>query len=473
MRQALGHPQGMLAPRVRSRVGAQQQSARSFPSPDVTIYLLALAAAFANWRLQEIIPGGKALKLPVVTLALAIVAFFTSRSLRDFPRVFKGPLKWVVVMTFIAIVGTPFALIRSYAAIFLMYDFVPTLLLALFTAAAIRSERDARVVLQALVLGGVIFGVYSRQHSYSEYGRPIGLIYYDANDLALLLVSTIAIAAGLAHTAKGLFARVFWSACAVIQLAVMLWTVSRGAFLSIVALLLYVMFSPIMPAARRGAIIIISFVGIAVGGGSSYMDKMKTMLSPDKDYNFKEDSENGRGAVWSRGMTYVWQRPIMGWGVRNYTSAEGHSKLAVEKAQMNKGHKWSRAHNSYLEIAVEMGLPGLATFLALVFGSFVLFDQRLRKRRGSQTSDQKLSGYLAGAILSFAVGGFFLSGEYFPLLYVMIGVGVGLLSVTSEQTSTTSAAPEVWVRNQRNARVRPVRNGMLAPARSTALTRRA
>ncbi len=389
---------------------------------------MAVAAVFAIWRLQEVIPGVGSLKLPLVTLVVAIISFLAARPFGDLSRLFQETsVKWVVVMAILAILEAPFALVRTDAVIFLLYDFAPTLLLCVFLAASVRSTRDVRAVMGAICLGGVMFCLYSRTHSYIDSsGRPAGIVYYDANDLALNAATTAALCLGMLHAGRSVMGRLFWSTVLGVLLVTVLWTASRGAFVALVVMAAYLLFSPIMPAARRGSLVVAAFLVIAVAGGPRYVAIISTMFNPSADYNFSGDSPNGRGEVWKRGLTYVYDRPVMGAGVRNYTVADGRSAYAMEMQAAGRGSKWSRAHNSFLEIAVEMGVPGFIAFLAIIFGAFGRAHSLSRRGGTVSTEVSRLMAYLAAALATYAVGGFFLSAEYWPLLYVLVGLIIAL-----------------------------------------------
>jgi len=419
------------------------------PAPDAAIYWLGVAAVFSAWRLQEIIPHVGMLKLPVVTLIISIFTFFSVRSSEDLSRVIaSAPLKCVLVLAALAIVGAPFGMVRTSSIIFLVYDGLPTFALCLFIAAAIRSAQDARLLMAFLAAGGVIFSVYAKQHAYLDSsGRPSGIIFYDANDLALIAATSIPVALGLAHTARSMLMRLAWLLGTAALLSTVLWTVSRGAFLALIAMGVYLLFSPVLPKARRGMVVGAAVLAIAVLGGQSYLNTMRTMLNPESDYNFSGKSDNGRGEVWKRGMSYVWKRPVLGAGVRNFTAADGHSELSESKAANGRGHKWSRAHNSYIEIAAEMGIPGFLAFVTAIIAALVAVHRRAKASRGASDHAATLSSYLTAALITYAVGGFFLSAEYFPLLYALIGISAALGATKLKPATAPSSVagrPQRW-----------------------------
>jgi O-antigen ligase len=129
-------------------------------------------------------------------------------------------------------------------------------------------------------------------------------------------------------------------------------------------------------------------------------------------------------------MGYVAHNPVLGLGVAAYPMAEGTlSAISQQRASAGQGFKWSVAHNSFLETAAELGIPGLILFLGLFVASFTA----LRKVRpggmygpGITGRETALSQMLIGSMFGFAVSGIFVSAEYFSYLYFLLGLVIGL-----------------------------------------------
>lgn len=129
-------------------------------------------------------------------------------------------------------------------------------------------------------------------------------------------------------------------------------------------------------------------------------------------------------------MGYVAHNPVLGLGVGAYPVAEGTlSAIGQERASRGQGFKWSVAHNSFLETAAELGIPGLLLFIGLFVASFVA----LRKIRpggmygpGITGRETALSQMLIGSMVGFAASGVFVSAEYFSYLYFLLGLVIGM-----------------------------------------------
>jgi O-antigen ligase len=92
--------------------------------------------------------------------------------------------------------------------------------------------------------------------------------------------------------------------------------------------------------------------------------------------------------------------------------------------------KWQAAHNSYVQVGAELGIPGLCFFTGMIVSAWVGL---LRRRRWSGGPDaapdprgRPLAQALAAALLGFAVGAFFLSLAYLEALYVLVALAAGL-----------------------------------------------
>ena len=110
-----------------------------------------------------------------------------------------------------------------------------------------------------------------------------------------------------------------------------------------------------------------------------------------------------------------------------FPTAEGTiSELASRQAE-GIGLKWSQAHNSFVQIAAELGIPGLVAFLMLLWN---WYDQSRRIARSRQTvagwcGEYSLAQALIGSIVGYMIAGFFLSQAYAAFLYSLIGIQVG------------------------------------------------
>jgi len=143
-----------------------------------------------------------------------------------------------------------------------------------------------------------------------------------------------------------------------------------------------------------------------------------------------------RKEVAIRGLGYMMRNPLTGIGVDNFAKAEGLlSDRAIEfkEGASDVGVKWSAAHNSFIEAAAEMGIPGLILFCSLVFGS-AWHCYHLRRRMPKQwingDREQRFlyltSIYLPVTLVGFAAGGSLVSFAYLDPIYILAAFVGGL-----------------------------------------------
>lgn len=129
-------------------------------------------------------------------------------------------------------------------------------------------------------------------------------------------------------------------------------------------------------------------------------------------HNFFWDS--GRLSFWSQAWQMIRDYPILGVGLNTYTTVGQKYHIA-----------WGGyAHNCYIQMAVEIGVVGLLSFLSIIF---ILFRKSLRNLQLIQDpfSHNLLLGSLGG-LLGFLVHSFF-DTNFYPVqlgnyLWIIIGI---------------------------------------------------
>jgi O-antigen ligase len=238
-----------------------------------------------------------------------------------------------------------------------------------------------------------------------------------------------------AHSGRRLMTRIFAAIALVLLTVAFVYSGSRGGFLAILAMGAFVVirYTAIAVRWRVSAFVLVALVFLAVASGE-YWRQMGTIGS-DADYNQTEES--GRLQIWSRGIGYMLDNPLLGVGANNFSVAEGTLSPLAQRQQFGVGVRWNAAHNTFVQIGAELGIPGLLIFVALLGTVFAALRGSKRQRRRNPAFRGRaleLRQALMASLIGFVVGAFFLSLAYHEMLYTLIALAVGMAKISGTAT---------------------------------------
>ena len=205
------------------------------------------------------------------------------------------------------------------------------------------------------------------------------------------------------------------------------------AFLALVAFIL-VGFTTIPARARVAGLVVILTV-LSATASDKYWTQMQTIIHPHEDYNLTDDA--GRVKIWKRGIGYMLARPMFGVGMGNFQTAEGTLSPLARAGEYGRGVRWGAAHNLFVQVGAELGIPGLLLFATLIVSLFASLRRVTQSARASPGGKDmaRLSQSLMAALVGFVVGGFFLSLAYADMLYALAALSVALAKVARMQNT--------------------------------------
>jgi O-antigen ligase len=439
---------GQQQPRFRLAVRADEPApAPAWARPDALLYAVLGVVLTSVWRLHDLVPAVRALRpsIALTLLALLLVAIDRHPGQR-LARLRSPVVAWLAVLLAIMVIGLPFSLDPGRSTDFFATEVAPFVLVGLLVAVSLRSVAEVEwLILGTLVAGCVFTLVIHAVADVDAGGRwtDMDMVYYDTNDLALMLVSMIPLTLYVMRRGNSPRRRLFAAACFGLFAFSMVRTGSRGGLVGFVAVAAYLLltFRPLPPRMR------IAGVGVAALllalGGQGYWSRVGMLLEPTRDYNWS--SESGRLAIWRRGLAYIEDRPLTGVGLGAFESAEREvSELARSNRMAGRPVRAQVAHNAPMQVTAELGIPGLVAFVFLLV---VTARTLLRVRRrcddepGSDPRVAALAHALLASLIGFSVCGLFLSVAYFPYLQMLLGVtvAVGGLGVLHGRTVPTPA----------------------------------
>jgi O-antigen ligase len=376
---------------------------------------------------------------------LALLAWiFAPGSLRDKVPLEHKPVQYVLILLGLAIVTIPLGVWPGQSFEMVSQWYWKSVALFLMVVFWCRSIRDLRRVIwvccigaSALALSGLSTGEVANVRFNAESKT------YDANDLALYLVIVLPLLQYLFSTSRAALKFVLVGMLFACLYGIVL-TRSRGGFLAFITVGALILWQSKVSRAGKIALVVMAMLVFGGLGSTVYWDRIQTMWNPVSEY---DRTAGGRTEVWGTALKLLVTSPL-GVGIGAFETAEGLS---------HEGYgKWSAAHNSFLQVGVELGVAGLLVYVLLI--ARTVRDLRrvqaaqpgltrpapgfgLIWRAGSQapspplperdTEDRdfkKNLGMMASALeisfWGFVVGGFFLSLGYSMILYTMLGASL-------------------------------------------------
>ena len=393
--------------------------------------LIALTAT-AGARVHELIPLAPKTR-PVLLLTYIITPFVLLGVRPSLMReATRTPLFRVFTLFALwAAVGVPFAVYPS-AALTNLQLFLPGFAIVLMTLLAPPVKPTIDRLQGWFAIGCVITGGLALVLGGGSSDRVGTSGSLDANDLAAVMAMAVPLALGMATRARGI-AKLAWLGAMSILLAVYASTGSRGGTIAIVVGT--VVFVLGQGGSRRLTYALLCLVAGATTwtfAPETLRTRVTSFVHGQSDYN--ETDYTGRKAVWARARGYIAERPLFGVGLNNFPFMEGET---CRRLFPDQGCKWSATHNSYLQAASELGLPGGALFIALLSVGFVNGYALWRPRRG-KPKDPLHRPELLGSLVGFAAAATFLSLAYFHLTFALIA-----LITVARRTRALAAAAEI------------------------------
>ena len=283
---------------------------------------------------------------------------------------------------------------------------------------------------------------------FQDQGRAAGLLE-DPNAFALLIAFAIPLALLLVIRGPNLLHRLFWGACCLLLLGGMTKTESRSG-LVVVALSLLIgcwhyraQLTRIRPRhlgfAMLGAAIVIPLAIYAMPAG--YIARIQSLSVLSAGAKGHDDESLGRRASYIVvGSQMIRENPLLGSGPGTFPlhyATTGYAKAF--SANRKIGDLYRRAHNTYLEIFSELGIPAGLLFVGMLgLGLYNLIRARAAwlLRRDGQQAD--LMTHLGVSFLSLTLFLMFLSAPNQKYVWIMLAL-TSVLRLKAEQAPLTEA----------------------------------
>jgi O-antigen ligase len=377
---------------------------------------------------QQFVPVLAPMRLAFVFAIVAIASQIFAGSASTMQPMMPLELKLLAALVGVAMLSIPTSYWPTGSVNTLTQQYLKSVAIFWLVGAAVTAVSRLRALLWTLALTAMplaLVGVNNYLSGSFVRDRVVG---YDSglasnpNDLALTLNLFIPLTVMLGVTSKRLWLQALaWSGAAASVVAVLM-TLSRAGFLTLVAeIALIVLF--LVRRRALGALATLALLGsiTLVVLPAGYVSRVGTI------FNIQSDPTGSAQERWrdtQAAMRFVGGHPIIGAGV-------GVGILAMNET---RGALWIDVHNAYLNYAVDLGLPGLLLFLALMATCYR--SARRVERQPSNLVGEDLPAFAAAiriSLIGFVVAAFFHPVPYHFYFYYVAGLCVALKTTAAQQ----------------------------------------
>ncbi len=324
----------------------------------------------------------------------------------------------VLLFMLTGLLSIPLAIDPAIAWAEFSATFIRGILIFIVIINVVRTEARLKALLFLAVATAIVLSVQAMNdyrlglmtvEGYRAAGRGKG-IFGNTNDMALHLVTMLPISVAFFFGTRKPVWKVIHAVCAGFMLFGILLSYSRGAFIGV--MVVFVFFA--LRLGKRSKFEIALLV-VAAGAAmillapSGYGDRLLSIFMPAMDSNGSADTR--RGELF-RSVYVALRHPLLGIGMGNY--------------QPNMSYKGLVTHNSYTQVASEMGMTALALYTMFVVSPLRKLSTVARETVGVRKDSQfyYLALGLQASLLVYMVSSFFLSVAYAWNVYYLVGYAV-------------------------------------------------
>jgi len=285
------------------------------------------------------------------------------------------------------------------------------------------------LVLVHLVVTALNPQIFDGGRQYVAAGYFLG----DGNDFALSVNIAIPLCLFLVLDAAGMRQRLFYIGALLILVFDVVATQSRGGTVALACVGLYYWIKSDRKITMT-MIVTTAMVMVLLAAPAGYFERMSGVADSE------EGSAKGRIEAWTAAIQMALDNPILGVGAGHFSVMHGARYRSSFDSPPNQ-----TAHSIYFLVLGDLGLPGLALFLSVIWTNLAA-NRRLARQlevRGQveTAASRQLLSSSSASLIAYATGGAFLSAAYYPHLFVIAGLMTAARRVATARLTTPASAP--------------------------------
>jgi O-antigen ligase len=390
-------------------------------------------------RPEDWLPGLGYIPLAKITGFLALAALLSSlgkakRGFRDIPR--EGHyLLAIIVLLFISSVLSP---VWKGGALSRTLDFSKVYIVWVLTFFAVNEFGRLRrlIFIQTASVALICVVSIAKGHSQPRLDGVLGGIYSNPNDLAFAIVLMLPFCFAFLLTTPSALRKVAWLFSILFMLTAVLLTASRGGFVTLVVAGTVCLWHFGVKGRRFYLIVATGLLGslLLITAGRHVMSRFSAISGSidTLDDNRAYGSFEQRTALMVTALKGIEHYPILGVGTRNFPVYSG---------------TWKDVHMTYLQIAVEGGIPAAILYIMFFLSGFKNL-RKLRRGQGKDPTEVLFVGALHSSLVGFVVGALFAPEVYQFFPYFSVAYTSVLVAMTGEREP--ASAPPLTGKGWRN-----------------------
>ena len=393
------------------------------------IFKLFLLCSFVLLaRPQDLLTFLQPMRPALVLTVLAMAALVFGGHRRELAAALStAEAKRYLLFFALMILGVPFAYHRGLAFEGVLLHYAVNVFFFVLVVSQVTSLPRLRSFIWVICLSTMMYSLFGGLLQTDSFGGGRFQVMggtFDANDTAYVLLSLFPLCLYFVQFDAGLVKKLVAIAATCGAVATILLTGSRGGMVAFGAVLLVLLLTRItgFGIGRKIFLMLLLASGAFLMKDKINVERYMTLSDLSSDYNVTE--EGGRTTLWNDALELSVAHPVTGVGVYCFATANDRAKrLAGESYR-----RWHEVHNSYLQVAAEVGLIGFAVYMLIYLRSLRTFLRLRRPRPQSPESVEVgvLSWLMLLGFTGLMISGFFLSQGYsiFSTLYFALAASL-------------------------------------------------
>jgi O-antigen ligase len=394
-----------------------------------TFWMAAFLVVVAS-KVNEWLPGLTGVPMVKITFGIALIVAFRAGKLPSPVHAWSLKLlRPAIAFQVLGMVTILWTILKSTTLLNMISSAIYLIAMVVLVKITL-TPGDLYRLLKGLALAGVLLALGTL--ATFTGGRAQMGFAWNANDIAYSLVTLLPLVLAQ-RLGRSLLVQLLVLGGALLMVVATLVTGSRGGLLGLaVVVVAYAAFplaydktgqlKPFRAMRAAGRLIPLAVLAVVIWTHLPHAttQRLATIENLEGDYNMKEDVQASRMLIWRRDLALAVRRPI-GYGMGTSVAVDG----------LLGGGQYRTAHNSLIEVFVELGVLGLALYLTVYYRVWRGLAAVARAHAALPSAEsaplmlqaRALSIAFAG---NFAVG-FFLSQAYSGLLWMLVAVCAALV----------------------------------------------